>query len=1086
MKLNEPYLRQDFTDFINQFLPDFEKDVRKASFESLGATDKVAYLGKSKKLDLQVFELTHKVSPNARVALATDGFRIMKQSASFRALIAYHTDETDDWRLSLMTLTPEPNEKGKVTIQYSNPRRYSFFLGPDAKINTPYSFLIKKGAVSDFEELQKRFSLEVVNKEFYQQIAELYTQLVGGVRGSGQKKKEYPGIIELPLITSGSRTNHEFAVRLLGRIIFCWFLREKKSEAGLPLVSKELLSLASAQNTKDFYHSKLEPLFFEVLNKSRESRKEEYAKDYYAQAPYLNGGLFSPQADDFYNSDEDMQGTNCSLLKLPDRWFEELFEVLERYNFTVDENTSVDIDLSIDPEMLGRIFENLLAEINPETGISARKSTGSYYTPRTIVEYMVDESLYQYLKEKTGIKEEKLRSLSIYDLGADESYPLTEEEKEQVVEALSNVTILDPACGSGAFPIGALQKIVFILQRVDPEAKLWFQKQITTTTPEVRRLLEREFKHKNFDYIRKLGVIRKSIFGVDIQPIATEISRLRCFLTLVVDGSVNDDEPNRGVEPLPNLDFKFVTANALIGLPKRTNIDKKHGARTSMFEADEGIDELKEIRDMFFNAPESEREQLKPQFKQTQEQLFQKIIDERRGANADLTTKLTGWDPFSHEPATWFDPEWMFGVKDGFDIVIANPPYVQFQKLDKNFRELLREHAFYESQSDLWYFFVFRGYEFLKNDGTLSYIVSNYFLQAGHGGTLRKFITDNFKINTIINFTDKHVFENVGVHNSILLLQKGNFTNYDLHYYECNDVNLLEHGSLDGHTVNKPYLGKTWLLGDKDENRLINKIMSDGEKLGSFAQISNGIKSGEDSIYILNKKEVNKVLIEEDLLRNYLKNSDIHKYYIDEPSKQIIYPNSHMSINDYPQFKKYISQFKTLLEKKWTDRGENSKFWMLYRARENIYLTGKNLIIVPYRTKNIGFTMNSGCLSGTDTYLVMNNSNAINDFVLLAMLNSKLVKWLYEIIGKKKGNIYEIATAELSEIPIILDVKNDKQKQLEDLVKNIFSLTETENYLEDSDKQVQVKKYETQIDQLVYKLYNLTPGEIEIVEGNIK
>lgn len=425
MKLNEPYLRQDFTDFINDFLPDFEKDVRKASFESLGATNKVAYLGKSKKLDLQVFELTHKATSNARVALATDGFRIMKQSASFKALMAYRSDETDDWRLSLMTLTPEPNEKGKVSVKFSNPRRFSFFLGPDAKINTPYNFLVKKGKVADLDDLKSRFSLEVVNKEFFQEIAELYTKLVGGVRGVGKKKHEYKQLIELPSVASGSQTNHEFAVRLIGRIIFCWFLREKKSESGLPLVSKKLLSLGSARDTKEFYHSKLEPLFFEVLNKPVKSRKDKYSKDFYVQIPYLNGGLFSPQNDDYYSFDEGRQAVNHNTVRIPDKWFVELFEVLERYNFTVDENTSVDIDLSIDPEMLGRIFENLLAEINPETGESARKSTGSYYTPRTIVEYMVDESLYQYLKEKTGIKEGKLRALSSYDLSDDESYPLT-------------------------------------------------------------------------------------------------------------------------------------------------------------------------------------------------------------------------------------------------------------------------------------------------------------------------------------------------------------------------------------------------------------------------------------------------------------------------------------------------------------------------------------------------------------------------------------------------------------------------------------------------------------------------------------
>src|SRR5260221_8649188 len=247
--------------------------------------------------------------------------------------------------------------------------------------------------------------------------------------------------------------------------------------------------------------------------------------------------------------------------------------------------------------MLGRIFENLLAEINPETGESARKSTGSYYTPRVIVDYMVDESLLLYLKNQTQIDEEKLRTVISYDLHDDEEHPLTEDERERIISALERVKILDPACGSGAFPIGALQKIVFILQQTDPEGQLWFKKQIKNTPPELRRVVEREFAHKNFDYIRKLGIIRENIYGVDIQPIATEISRLRCFLTLVVEERIQEGLENRGIEPLPNLDFKFVTANTLIGLP-----GSQVNSQVGLFEDEAGIREHKELRDMIFYA----------------------------------------------------------------------------------------------------------------------------------------------------------------------------------------------------------------------------------------------------------------------------------------------------------------------------------------------------------------------------------------------------------------------------------------------------------------------------------------------------
>src|SRR6266700_1866869 len=302
----------------------------------------------------------------------------------------------------------------------------------------------------------------------------------------------------------------------------------------------DLLSLGAVTKTPDYYHSILEPIFFEVLNKPVKSRKDGYDKEPFSSIPYLNGGLFSPQDDDFFNYNEAKQANNRTTVIIPDEWLQKFFEVLETYNFTIDENTSFDEELSIDPEMLGRIFENLLAEINPETGESARKSTGSYYTPRVIVDYMVDESLLLYLRNQTQIDEDKLRACISYDLSDDEGNQLTENERARIISALEKVKILDPACGSGAFPIGALQKIVFILQQTDPEGHLWFSKQIKNTSPEIRRVLEREFAHKNFDYIRKLGIIRENIYGVDIQPIATEISRLRCFLTLVVEERIQE------------------------------------------------------------------------------------------------------------------------------------------------------------------------------------------------------------------------------------------------------------------------------------------------------------------------------------------------------------------------------------------------------------------------------------------------------------------------------------------------------------------------------------------------------------------
>jgi adenine-specific DNA-methyltransferase len=255
VELNAKYSREQFIEFLNSFLPGFTKDIREVDVDNLRTLQNGRYLGKNEKLDLQVFELEHKVSPGSRVALASDGFRVMRDSASFQTLISYYNPNIDEWRLSLMMATPVINEKGIVATTLSNPKRYSYALGPGSKINTPYNFLIKKGEVNSFNELQERFSVEVVNKEFYKEIAELYTELVGGIRGEGKNKKEYKGLIKLPPTSYGSKTNHEFAVRLIGRIIFCWFLREKKSKEGLPLIPEEVLSLKAIKQNSDYYHS---------------------------------------------------------------------------------------------------------------------------------------------------------------------------------------------------------------------------------------------------------------------------------------------------------------------------------------------------------------------------------------------------------------------------------------------------------------------------------------------------------------------------------------------------------------------------------------------------------------------------------------------------------------------------------------------------------------------------------------------------------------------------------------------------------------------------------------------------------------
>src|SRR3990167_856142 len=460
MKFDQKYNHDAFCAFLREFLPEdyAEKEKDIADLSRCKIITHAREPGHSPALYVYVLVMNHAKDTDPRVSIATDAFKLLATFGYDKALVIFKNDESENYRFSYLTISLDLNEKNKVVAKYSNARRYSFYLGEGAKTKTPEQQLVKRGRVKDTSDLLSRFSLEVVNKQFYLEIAKFFDDLVD----------EKDANLALPSQLDPT-VRKNFAMRLIGRLMFCWFLKQKKSKDGA-LVPEELLSASAVKD--GYYHAILEPLFFEILNTQIDER--DIRSDVYDKVPYLNGGLFSPQHDDYYDLDRaTFTSRHINTLRVADAWFREFFALLETYNFTIDENTVFDQELSVDPEMLGRIFENLLAEINPETGSSERKRTGSFYTPRQIVEYMVDQSLIEYLKTKTKITEKKLSALVSYDLTDDTEHPLDNEEKQEIINAIESLKILDPACGSGAYPIFALQKIVYILQQIDPDCKMW-------------------------------------------------------------------------------------------------------------------------------------------------------------------------------------------------------------------------------------------------------------------------------------------------------------------------------------------------------------------------------------------------------------------------------------------------------------------------------------------------------------------------------------------------------------------------------------------------------------------------------------
>lgn len=672
------------------------------------------------------------------------------------AIVVFVQDEK--WRLSFISEIKVLNDEGEIIEQATEPKRYTYLLGKDEKVRTPSDRLSKltNKAIS-LQDILNAFSVEALNEEFYKIVQSFFYELVGGKIGKGKKVTDYKtGILQLP--NTDRNVRQEFAVRLIGRTVFCWFLKMKKSDDGIALLPESLLSSISVKENDNYYHSILERLFFQTLNTPMDERVNNLPTGTEI-IPFLNGGLFESNTEDYYKSDS--QGNNQNHFGITDDWFLKFFEELEKYNFTIDENSVTEIEVSVDPEMLGRIFENLLAEIDPDSGETARKATGSFYTPREIVDYMATESLVQYIHNKTAIETDKIRP--VFKMLEQENLAFSEKEEELIIDALDQVKILDPACGSGAFPMGVLQKIVQALQKLDHDADKWKKRQIDRISNViVKKHLKEKLAASGVEYARKIGVIQNSLYGVDIQPVAAEISKLRCFLSLIVDENIDETKPNRGIEPLPNLEFKFVTADTLINLPEEK--------QRSMFDNFEELQKLEDLRNEYIQSSGKTKARVKEQFLKVQ----QKIAKDQSSLFADTNSKaykIGNWNPFSNDKSDWFDPKWMFGVEK-FDVVIGNPPYVLLQNTRLSVEEqniLRKNYKTAQYKTDLFHLFFEQGLKCLNDvNAILCYITPNTYLKNKHNNLLREYILKNAHVVEVIRFYVP-IFKNASVDNAIII-----------------------------------------------------------------------------------------------------------------------------------------------------------------------------------------------------------------------------------------------------------------------------------------------------------------------------
>ena len=928
MNLQKEFNINEFRNFIQGFLPSFEEDKRSVQSDDKNF-EEVFQLGYDRNLELTVLVIKSKKTIKNRIEVSNSSFRILKKYQIYKALVAYVNEDEPLWRFSLLTALPTRDSDGKVKFEFSNPKRHSFVLGINVGTATPQRYLINKGSVGDFEDLQNRFSVEAVNREFYKEIAKHFYDLVG-VYDEEENVKVIPQLI-LPNTKAELENLQNYGVRILGRILFIWFLKQKKSEDGNSLLPNEAIQLESSEN---FLSKKLEPLFFEVLNKSLHDRETKYQEDYYQKIPFLNGGLFHPSkgsSGDYYDSSYEKTG-----VKIPNSWFTNLFTTLDTYNFTIDENLENDIDLSIDPEMLGRIFENLLAEINPETGTAARKTTGSYYTPRRIVNYMVDEGLHEYLIEKTGIASNKIKALISLDRLDDLEHPLSTSEQSEALKAITKLKFLDPACGSGAFPMGLLQKLLWMISQLDPTGENFLDSEDYQGS-------EVWLTDSHLDYLRKRKLIRDVIYGLDIQPVAVEITKLRCFLTLIVDQEINDKLQNRGIVPLPNLDFKFICADSL------TSLDNV--VQDSLGDGSDIEKKLENIRRRYFaENNDTKKEKLKSE--------YIGLVSRNSLFDSERLSQLKSFNPFiENNQSKFFDSQIMFGFNE-FDLIIGNPPYVSVKLISKTDKE--RFSKIFETgkgRFNLFTLFLERGHKLLKKDGNLVFIIPDVLFSNTEYRHIRKYIVDNGSIIQAALFTER-VFD-AAVNTAIFQISKTSKNN-EVPVYE--DLDQLK-GSFQQSDLKKYDNTIFPFMVSQEEASLINKIESKGEFLieKHFVVQQGIIYSGQSKDKVFSNTQISNEF------KPSLDGRDILPFQINWHSK------------------------KENLYIKYTKK--------LHRPRdERLFLASSKIVMPRKATKLVASVDTEKFYTLNTAYVIVPSSDDIDIYFLSGILNSKLMSYYYSKI----------------------------------------------------------------------------------------
>ena len=632
--------------------------------------------------------------------------RIMHHNSA--AFMLFHYDEahaTDrEWRFSFCY-------KSSESEQTTDPKRFTFLFGRGHSSRTAaenfQKLFDKKGQEVTIADIREAFSVEALSKEFFDKYREHYARFVLHATGKRyvkqankweERTEHAPDEAIMQAFGGDEKRVRDYVKKLLGRIVFLHFL-QKKGWMGVPdgghwgegkfRFMYKLFEEATAEQQADFVHEVLEHLFFHALNTDRKADNDLYDTRVFGEkvrVPYLNGGLFE-------EDDADRCFKACTDARFPTELFRDLFAFFEQYNFTIDENDPDDAQVGVDPEMLGRIFESLLED---------NKEKGAFYTPKEIVQYMCRRSLTAYLQ--ADVPDERMRK-KIDEFVRTKDYDCLRQPsslRQQIAERLRTVKICDPAIGSGAFPMGLLRELYLCRIALEDEVK--------------------EGRSKSHAEIKK-EILQQNIYGVDLDRGAVDIARLRFWLSLVVD----EDVP----QPLPNLDYKIMQGNSLLERYKDVDLStlmppqEIAGDRIlSLF--DEQVDlrsqKLSEAKRRFYSATShEEKEHLRSEI----HSIIQERFDGVDGQNIDLS----GVNVFANSNFflwhTWFSEVFSRPTKEGFDIVIGNPPYISTKGVDKDDKKMYEQE--YGFSDDTYNLFTHRGLRLLAPNGCLCLITPETF-----------------------------------------------------------------------------------------------------------------------------------------------------------------------------------------------------------------------------------------------------------------------------------------------------------------------------------------------------------------------